>query len=121
VTFKSQLSIRLHESMTAKRILYPHHRLGRDVYLRLNNKPGDQTCKRKPGRMLVSHLQHQIEDVLKQKGILIQGSYKNWALFKTSSLLRAMGHRLCSIIFASSRCREEKAPILMKACVRSWP
>jgi hypothetical protein len=64
VTFESQLGIRLHESLTAKRILYPHHWLGRDVYPRLNNKPGDQTCKREPGRMLFSHLQHQIEDVL---------------------------------------------------------
>jgi hypothetical protein len=64
MTFKSQLVIRLHESLTAKRILYPHHWLGRDVYPKLNNQLGDQTCKREPDRVLVSHLQHQIKDVL---------------------------------------------------------
>jgi len=30
----------------------------------LYNEPGDQASKRKPGRVLVSHLQHQIKDVL---------------------------------------------------------
>jgi hypothetical protein len=66
LTFKPQLGIRLHESLTAKGVLYPHHRLDRDIYPRMNNKSGDQATKREPYRVLVSHLQHQIEDVLTQ-------------------------------------------------------
>jgi hypothetical protein len=49
-----------------KGVLNPHHRLARDVYPKLNNEPGDQASKRKSSRVLVSHLQHQIEDVLTQ-------------------------------------------------------
>jgi hypothetical protein len=56
VTFEPQLGIRLHEILTAKGFLCPHHRLGRDIYPILNNKPGDQASKRKPGQVLVSHL-----------------------------------------------------------------
>jgi hypothetical protein len=55
----------------------------------------------------------------KQKGILIDRAYKNWALFKTSSLLRVVGNRLCKIIFPGSRCGGEKAPILMWAWAHS--
>jgi len=58
LTFEPQLGIRLHESLTTKGVLYPHHRLGRDIYPRLNDKLGDQASKRKLGKVLVSHLQH---------------------------------------------------------------
>jgi hypothetical protein len=58
LTFELQLGIRLHESLTAKGVLYPHHWLGKDFYPRLNNKLGDQASKREPGRVLVCHLQH---------------------------------------------------------------
>jgi hypothetical protein len=56
MTFEPQLGIRLRPSLTAKGVLNPHHRLGRDIYSRLNDKLGDQASKREPGRVLVSHL-----------------------------------------------------------------
>jgi hypothetical protein len=57
----------------------------------------------------------------KQKGILITKAYKNWDLFKTSSLLRTVDQRLCKTIFASKWCRGEKASIWICACDRSSP
>jgi hypothetical protein len=66
VTFESQLGIRLHESLTAKRILNLLHRLGRDIYPRLNNELRDQTRKRKPSSVLISGLEHNREDMLAQ-------------------------------------------------------
>jgi hypothetical protein len=64
LTIEPQLGIRLYESLTAKGVMYPHHRLGRDVYPRLNDKFGDQASKRKPCRVFIPHLPHKVEDVL---------------------------------------------------------
>jgi hypothetical protein len=66
LTFELQLGIRLRESLTAKGVMYPYHRICKDVYPRLNNKLGDQASKRKPYRVFIPHLQHEIEDVLAQ-------------------------------------------------------
>jgi hypothetical protein len=61
-----QMGIRFHESLTAKGVMYPHHRLCRDVYPSLNNELRDQARKRKPCSVFISHLQHKVEDVLTQ-------------------------------------------------------
>jgi hypothetical protein len=66
MTFKLQLGVRLHESLTGKRVLNPHHQLGRDIYPRLNNELCDQAHKRKTSRVLISGLEHNREDVLVQ-------------------------------------------------------
>lgn len=60
LTFMPQLGIKLHESLTAKGVLYSHHGLYRDVYLRLNNELRDQASKRKPYSMFISHLHHKV-------------------------------------------------------------
>jgi hypothetical protein len=66
LAFMLQLGIRLHESLTTKGVLYPHHRLCRNVYPTVNNELRGQARKRKPGSVFVSHLQHKVEDVLTQ-------------------------------------------------------
>jgi hypothetical protein len=57
----------------------------------------------------------------RQNDNLMTIAYKNWALFRISSLLWIVGNRLCWTIFASKRCREEKELILMFVCDRSSP
>jgi hypothetical protein len=66
VTFEPHLGIRFHKSLAAKRVLNQHHWLGGNIYPRLNNELRDQARKRKPSSVLVSGLEHNIEDVLTQ-------------------------------------------------------
>jgi hypothetical protein len=66
LTLKSKLSIRLYESLTPKRILNSHPRLSRDVCHRLKTDLRDQVRKRKPHRMIISHIKYSVEDVFAQ-------------------------------------------------------
>jgi hypothetical protein len=52
VTFEPQLGIRIHVSLTAKKVLNPYHRLGGDIYPKLNNELRDQAGKRKPSSVV---------------------------------------------------------------------
>jgi hypothetical protein len=61
--------------------------------------------------MLISHLEHSEDNVLAKA----EGYPRNLALLKMRALRRAIGHRLCSTIFARRRCGEENKPILIKS------
>jgi hypothetical protein len=58
------------QGLIADGVLYLHLGLSRDVYTRLNDNLRDQACKRKSCSILISGLQHNIEDMLAQaKGL----------------------------------------------------
>jgi hypothetical protein len=56
----------------------------------------------------------------RQKGTGCIRAYKNLTLLSTSSLRRAMGHRLCCTIFTRSRWEEENTPNLLDWGALSW-
>jgi hypothetical protein len=115
LTFKSQLSIRLHKSLTPKGILNSH--LGLCILDVCHKTETIFMTKRAKGKPVeCSSLISSIVCMIclhKQKSILMIKAYRILALLSTSSLRRVMGHILCKTIFASRRCEEENAPILM--------
>jgi hypothetical protein len=108
LTLKMKLRIRLHESLTPKRILNTYPGLSRDVCHILKTYLRDQARIRKPCRMIISHIKHSVGDVLAQA----EG-------YPHSQCIQKAGERLCKTIFASSRCGGEDALILMCKCARS--
>jgi hypothetical protein len=62
---KSKLSIRHHESLTTKSILNAHLGLGlSNIRQRMETDLRDKARKRKTYSMLISHLKHDLENVL---------------------------------------------------------
>jgi len=82
LTFMPQLGIRLHECLTPKRIQNSHPWLSTDACHRLKIDLHDQARKRKTGRIIISHLKHNVEDVLAQA----EGHPQNQSIQKTSLL-----------------------------------
>jgi len=67
LTLKLKLSIRLHESLTPKRILNSHLGLSlSNIRHRTKIDLHDKVCKRKTCGMLISHLDHSLQNVLAQ-------------------------------------------------------
>jgi hypothetical protein len=64
--------------------------------------------------MIISHIKHSVEDVLAQEEEHPHSqSIQKMSPFNTSSLLQAMGQRLCKAVFVSKRCGGENALILI--------
>jgi hypothetical protein len=66
LAFIPQLGIGLHQSRITERVFYLHLWLSRDVYTRLHNNLHDEAAKRKFCSVLISSLQHNVEDMLAQ-------------------------------------------------------
>jgi hypothetical protein len=104
LTLKTKLSIRLHESMTPKRILNLHLGLNRDVCHKLKIDRRDQARKRKPYRMIISHIKHSVEDVLAQA----KGHPHSQSMQKTSPLQYKLNPMSCGPEIVQNNLREQQ-------------
>jgi hypothetical protein len=66
LAFMPQLGIGLQQSLIAEGVLYLHLWLSKDVYTRLHNNLRDQAAERQSCCVLISSLQHNVEDMLAQ-------------------------------------------------------
>jgi hypothetical protein len=103
LTFMPQLGNRLHECLTLKRILYSHPRLSRDVCHKLKTDLRDQARKRKTCRMIISHLKHNVEDVLAQA----EGHPHNQSIQETSPLQNKLTPTSCRLEIVQNNLHEQ--------------